>query len=151
MNEIIAEIRPLLRAVKNADPKMLIYDGKALLKTCTNGASEFVTSIAMSVVSMLYNLQLMKYAGADGVAAYGVLMYVNYIFIAVFIGYSVGTAPLFGYNYGAQNHSELHNLFRRSLWVINAIMVFRAFCDHKAYRQCQNSLNKNAFIGYNVQ
>ncbi len=99
------------------------YDGKALLKTCTNGASEFVTSIAMSVVSMLYNLQLMKYAGADGVAAYGVLMYVNYIFIAVFIGYSVGTAPLFGYNYGAQNHSELHNLFRRSLWVINVCGV----------------------------
>lgn len=99
------------------------YDGKALLKTCTNGASEFVTSIAMSVVSMLYNLQLMKYAGADGVAAYGVLMYVNYIFIAVFMGYAVGTAPLFGYNYGAQNHSELHNLFRRSLWVINVCGV----------------------------
>ncbi len=104
------------------------FDGKALLKTCTNGASEFVTNIAMSVVGMLYNLQLMKYAGSDGVAAYGVLMYVNYIFLAVFIGYAVGTAPLFSYNYGARNDAELQNLFKRSLKIISvcAVVMFAA-------------------------
>ncbi len=122
------------------------YDGKALLKTCTNGASEFVTSIAMSVVSMLYNLQLMKYAGADGIAAYGVLMYVNYIFIAVFIGYSVGTAPLFGYNYGAQNHSELHNLFRRSLWVINVSGVVMFALIQLLAGKCAE-----VFVGYDPE
>lgn len=121
------------------------YDGKALLKTCTNGASEFVTSIAMSVVSMLYNLQLMKYAGADGVAAYGVLMYVNYVFIAVFMGYAVGTAPLFGYNYGAQNHEELHNLFRRSLWVIGVCAVVMFTLIQLLAGKCAA-----AFVGYDA-
>ena len=77
----------------------------------------------MSVVSMLYNLQLMKYAGADGVAAYGVLMYVNYIFIAVFIGYSVGTAPLFGYNYGAQKIDRLMRVLNLSIIAATGIMV----------------------------
>ena len=83
------------------------FDGKALLKACTNGSSEFVSNISSSLVSMLYNVQLLRYAGEDGVAAYGVLMYVNLIFLAAFIGYSVGTAPVIGYHYGAGNHREL--------------------------------------------
>lgn len=99
------------------------YDGKALLKTCTNGSSELMSNISMSVVSMLYNVQLMKYAGEDGVAAYGVLMYVNMIFLAAFIGYSVGTAPVIGYHYGAGNHDELKNLLKRSAVIIGAFSV----------------------------
>ncbi len=91
------------------------FDGSALLKACTNGSSELMSNISMSVVSMLYNAQLMKYAGEDGVAAYGVLMYVNMIFLAVFIGYSVGVAPVIGYHYGAGNHEELKGLLKRSL------------------------------------
>ena len=93
-------------------------DGKALWKTCTNGSSELMSSISTSVVSMLYNLQLLRYAGEDGVAAYGVLMYVSLVFQAVFIGYSVGTAPVIGYHYGAQNHEELRGLRRKSMAVV---------------------------------
>lgn len=91
------------------------FDGHALFKTCTNGSSELVTNISMSVVSMLYNFQLLKYAGENGVAAYGVIMYVNFIFVAVFIGYAIGTAPIIGFHYGAGNDSELRSIFKKSM------------------------------------
>lgn len=99
------------------------FDGKILLKTCTNGSSELMSNISMSLVGMLYNVQLMKYAGEDGVAAYGVLMYVNMIFLAAFIGYSVGTAPVIGYHYGAQNHAELKSLLSKSVRIISFFAV----------------------------
>lgn len=95
-----------------------VFDGRALLKTCINGSSELMSNISMSVVSMLYNVQLLRYAGEDGVAAYGVLMYVSMIFQAVFLGYSVGTAPVISYHYGAQNHPELGGLLRKSFVLI---------------------------------
>ncbi len=98
-------------------------DGKALLKACTNGSSELMSNISMSVVGMLYNLQLLKYAGENGIAAYGVLMYVNFAFISMFIGYSVGTAPVISYHYGAQNHDELKSLLRKSVVIISAFAV----------------------------
>lgn len=96
------------------------FDGKALLKTCSNGSSELMSNISMSLVSMLYNVQLMKYAGEDGVSAYGVLMYVSFIFQAVFIGYSVGAAPVVSYHYGAGNHGELKGLLRKSGLLVGA-------------------------------
>ena len=99
------------------------YDGRALLKACTNGSSELMSNISMSIVSMLYNVQLMKYAGEDGVAAYGVLMYVNMIFLAAFIGYSVGTAPVVGYHFGAGNRRELRSLLKKSLIIIGLFSV----------------------------
>ena len=99
------------------------FDGKALLKTCTNGSSELLSNLSMSLVNMLYNVQLMKYAGENGVAAYGVLMYVNMIFIGTFIGYSIGTAPVFGYHLGAENHGELRNLRRKSLAIIGGFSL----------------------------
>lgn len=99
------------------------FDGRALFKACTNGASELMSNISMSIVGMLYNMQLIKYAGENGVAAYGVLMYVNFIFLAAFIGYSVGTAPIIGYNYGSGNHSELKNLLKKSLCLIGIFSV----------------------------
>lgn len=98
-------------------------DLRALGRACTNGFSEFLSSITMSFVSMLFNVQLMKYAGEDGVAAYGVVMYVNMIFMAAFIGYATGTAPIVGFNYGAQNHSELKNLLKKSLVIIGIVSV----------------------------
>lgn len=107
----------LLRLGKTA------FDKGALAKTCINGSSELMSNISMSVVSMLYNAQLLKYAGEDGVAAYGVLMYVSLIFQAVFIGYSMGTAPITGYHYGAGNHPELKNLLRKSLVLIGTFAV----------------------------
>lgn len=90
---------------------------RPVLQACSNGASELMTNISSSVVSMLYNHQLLRLAGQDGVSAYGVLMYVQFIFAAVYIGYSIGTAPIVGYNFGAQNHDELKNLRRKSIKV----------------------------------
>lgn len=95
----------------------------ALVKTCTNGSSELMNNISMSIVSMLFNARLMKYAGEDGVASYGVLMYVSMVFQAVFIGYSVGTAPVISYNYGARNQAELKGLLRKSVVIIGSFSV----------------------------
>ena len=94
------------------------FDSRAIWKTCTNGSSEFMNNIAMSLVSMLYNAQLMKYEGENGIAAYGVLMYVGMVFSAAFIGYSIGSAPIVSFNYGAQNHKELHSLLKKSTVLI---------------------------------
>ena len=90
---------------------------RPILQACANGASELMTSISSSIVSMLYNFQLLRLAGQDGVSAYGVLMYVQFIFAAVYIGYAIGTAPITGYNYGAQNHAEPKNIRRKSIKV----------------------------------
>lgn len=98
-------------------------DGRALLKACTNGSSELMSNISASIVSMLYNVQLMKYAGENGIAAYGVLMYVNMIFLAVFIGYSTGIAPIVSYHYGAENHSEVKGLLKKSYVIIGVFAV----------------------------
>ena len=98
-------------------------DFSALLKTCTNGASEFMTNISMSIVNMLYNWQLMRLAGSDGVAVYGVIMYVSFIFAALFIGYSMGSAPIVGYHCGAGNKSELKNLLRKSFRLILTFQI----------------------------
>lgn len=99
------------------------FDGRALARICANGSSEVMSNISMSLISMLYNVQLLKYAGENGVAAYGVLMYVNLVFLAVFIGFSIGTAPVIGYHYGAQNHAELKGILKKSLTIISAFSV----------------------------
>ena len=94
------------------------FDGKALLKSCGNGSSEFMSNIAMNVVGILYNLQLMNLLGENGVAAYGVMMYVSLVFAGAFIGFTVGTAPIIGYHYGANNRDELKSLLRKSLRIV---------------------------------
>lgn len=99
------------------------FDGRAIGKACFNGSSEFVSNVSMSVVGMLYNVQLLKYAGENGVAAYGVMMYVSMIFSGAFIGYSIGTAPVIGFHYGAQNHGELKSILRKSLTLIGGFAV----------------------------
>lgn len=92
--------------------------GGALFHACTNGSSELVSNVSMSLVGMLYNLQLMKFAGENGVAAYGVIMYVNFIFIAIFLGYAYGSAPIVAFNYGAGKKAELQNVLKKSLKLI---------------------------------
>ncbi len=99
------------------------FDGRAILKACTNGSSEFMSNVSMSVVGMLYNIQLLKYAGENGVAAYGVMMYVSMIFSAAFIGYSIGAAPVISYHNGAQNYKESKGLFRQSLIIIGVFGI----------------------------
>ena len=96
---------------------------RMIAKTSGNGSSELMSNISSSIVSIAYNFQLLKFAGSDGVAAYGVLMYVCFIFIAVFIGYSVGTAPIVGYHYGAGNHAEMHNVLKMSLTMVSVFGV----------------------------
>ena len=99
------------------------FDGKALIKCCTNGSSELMTNLSMSLVSMLYNFQLLEYAGEDGIAAYGVLMYVNFVFLSAFIGYSIGCAPVISYHFGAKNTDELKSLFKKSLVITGVFSV----------------------------
>ena len=111
---------------KNSSPLRLVkfeYDGRSLLKSCTNGSSEMLTNLSMSLVNMLYNFQLMKFAGADGVAAYGIIMYVSFIFVGTYLGYSIGMAPVVSFHYGAGNHDELKSLFKKSLVIVSVTSV----------------------------
>lgn len=120
-------------------------DGKALLKACTNGSSELMSNISMSLVNMLYNIQLIKYAGEDGIAAFGVLMYVNLIFLAVFIGYSTGIAPVVGYHYGAKNQNELKSLRKKSFVIIGiSSIAMLAFAEVLARPLAE------IFVGYDA-
>ncbi|MEY8385773.1 MATE family efflux transporter [Oscillospiraceae bacterium 38-13] len=90
-------------------------EGRVLAQACSNGSSEMMSNLSTSLVSILYNFQLMRLIGEDGVAAFGVIMYVNFIFIGVFMGYSIGAGPIISYHYGAGNHEELRSLLRKSL------------------------------------
>ena len=122
------------------------YNGKAILKASTNGSSEFMSNVSMNLVAMLYNIQLIKYAGENGIAAYGVIMYVSFIFAAVFIGYSVGIAPVISFNFGAQNHTELKGLLKRSSVLI---LIFGAFMV--ALGLLLNMPLSKMFVGYDTE
>lgn len=121
-------------------------DMRALGKACVNGSSELMSNVSASIVGMLYNAQLMRFAGEDGVAAYGVLMYVNMIFMAAFIGYSVGAAPIVGYHYGAGNQQELKSLLRKSLGII--ILCSLAMC---ALAEGTGGFLAALFVGYDPE
>lgn len=127
LSETVGGLVPLIYFGRENDSILRLgrcsFDGKAILKACTNGSSEFMSNISMSLVGMLYNIQLIRYAGEDGIAAYGVMMYVSMIFSAAFIGYSIGTAPIVGYHDGAKNYTELKALLRKSLIIIGAVAV----------------------------
>lgn len=94
------------------------FDFKSLGKACVNGSSELMSNVSMSLVSILYNIQLLNMIGENGVSAYGVLMYVCMIFLSIFIGFSIGVAPIVGYNHGAKNHDELKNVYKKSMVII---------------------------------
>lgn len=129
----------LLRLTK---PKFKV---KMILKVCTNGSSELMTNLSGSLISVLYNLQLIKLAGENGIAAYGVIMYVNFIFNAIFFGYAIGSAPVVGYHYGAENHSELKNLFKKSLTLMTAWGVVLTLLS-----QLLASPLSRIFVGYDT-
>lgn len=99
------------------------FDKSAMLRACSNGASEMINGISGSLVGILYNTQLIKYAGENGVAAYGIMMYVCFVFIGIFFGYANGSAPIIGYHYGAQNHIELKNLLKKTITLTAAASV----------------------------
>ena len=103
------------------------FNKDIIIKTCINGSSEMVTNMSMSLVNILYNMQLMKYIGTNGVVAYGIIMYVGFIFVGTYMGYAVGSAPVISYHYGAGNKDELKNLFKRSLTIIIVSSVVMTF------------------------
>ena len=149
ISQCVGGIVPLIYFFRKNDSLLQLTKTRfmwdALWKSCSNGVSEFLSNISMSLVSMLYNLQLLKVAGENGVAAYGVIMYVQFIFIAIFIGYSIGTAPIFGYNYGAQNHKEMQNIFKKSLILTalaGALLMTSAFFLSEVLAKL--------FVGYDV-
>lgn len=127
MSQVVGGVVPLIFFLRENSSILRLgkttFDGKAILKACTNGSSEFMSNVAMSIVSMLYNLQLLNYAGENGVAAYGVMMYVSMIFSSAFIGYSIGSAPIVSYHYGSQNYTELKGLRKKSLTIIACFAV----------------------------
>ena len=125
--QTIGGLVPLIYFCRKNDSLLALgktkFNIRIILKACTNGSSEFMSNISMSLVSMLYNIQLLKYAGENGVAAYGVMMYVSMIFAAAFIGYSIGTAPIVSFHFGAKNYDELKGLLRKSLHIISVFAV----------------------------
>ena len=120
--EIIGGLVPILYFAERNHSLLRLgrtsFDAGSILKTCTNGSSELMTELSSSVVTVLYNTQLMKIAGENGVAAYSTIMYVNFIFVAIFLGYSLGSAPIISFHYGAGNHDELKNMRKKSLRLI---------------------------------
>jgi len=127
MSQAVGGIIPLIYfSRKNSSLLRLgktTFSGRAIGKACVNGSSEFMSNVSMSLVGMLYNIQLLAYAGNNGVAAYGVMMYVNFIFASAFIGYSIGVAPVVGFHDGAGNHDELKGLLRRSIRLVAILSV----------------------------
>ena len=147
--EIIGGFLPLLYFLSKNTSLLRLgktkFYGAMLLRACLNGSSEFLTNISMSLVNMIYNIQLMKYAGENGVAAYGVVMYVNFIFVSIFIGYSIGSAPIVGFHYGAGNHTELKNLLKKSL-----ILVAVFACVLSIISKLLAAPLANIFVGYDT-
>ena len=124
MSQLVGGVLPALYFLRKDNGSLLHFvppqwEWRALLKACANGASELMTNLSASVVGALYNWQLLRLAGADGVAAYGVIMYTAFIFVAIFFGYSQGCAPIISYHYGADNRAELQNLHRKSMVLVS--------------------------------
>ena len=124
MSQVVGGAVPILYFLRQNDSLLRLtrpkFTGWVLVKTCTNGSSELMSNVSSSLVGILYNFQLMRLAGEDGVAAYGAIMYVSFIFAAVFLGYAVGSAPVISYHYGAGHSEELHSLLHKST-VLTAI------------------------------
>ena len=150
MSQFVGGVVPIIYFARKNTSLLQItktsYDGKAMMKTCSNGSSELMANISMSLVGILYNIQLIKYAGQDGVAAYGVLMYVNFVFLAAFIGYAVGAAPIIGFNYGADNRIELKSILKKSIVIISAFAAAMfVSAELLAYPLAK------AFVGYDAE
>ncbi len=122
------------------------FNFEVLLKSCTNGSSEMVSTTATSLISMLYNFQLMSIAGENGIAAYGVIMYVSFIFQGIFYGYAMGSAPIISYNYGADNIKELKNIFKKSI-----VITFIAGILMALFGNIASKTLSNIFVGYDIE
>lgn len=165
LSQLVGAVIPLIYFLHKKNKSLLRIipsrmDFSALLRTCTNGSSELMTNVSFSLVNMLYNIRLLHFAGENGLAAYGVLMYVNFIFVSVFIGYAIGTAPIIGFNYGAQNKKEMRNVYRKSI-VFNILAGMLMFLSafllatplsklFVGYDQALFELTRRGFILYSL-
>lgn len=130
LSQCIGGLLPVVYFARKNDSLLRLgkasIQGRTFVGVCVNGMSELIANISLSIVSILFNMQLMQYIGIDGVSAYGIMMYIGYIFIGIFLGYSVGSAPIIGYQYGANNKEELKNVFKkseRSIFVAGIVMA----------------------------
>ena len=150
ISQLMGGIVPLIYFVsKNNSTLKLVktkIEGKAILQACINGSSEMLTNLSMSLVNMLYNLQLMKYIGSNGVVAYGIIMYVGFIFIGTYLGYSTGTAPIIGYHYGAGNTDELKNLLKKSIKLIGITSLIMTIIA-----EITSKLLASIFVSYDIE
>ncbi len=150
ISQLIGGMVPLVYFIcKNDSPLRLgkaKFEGKAIWQACTNGSSEMLTNLSMSLVNILYNMQLMKYAGSDGVVAYGIIMYVGFIFIGTYVGYSIGTAPIIGYHYGAKNEEELKSLLKKSLKLIGVTSIVMTLLA-----EISSKLLASIFVSYDLE
>jgi putative MATE family efflux protein len=130
LSQVVGGVIPLIYFIRNRHGVLFLsstaFDGRALLQTCVNGSSEMMTNLSLSLVNILYNFQLMRFAGENGVAAYGVVMYVNFIFISAYLGYSIGVAPVVSFHFGARNGAEVRNLLGKSLKLLSVGAVTMA-------------------------
>ena len=150
ISQTVGGIIPLIYFIrKNNSPLRLVkarFDFKVIGQSCLNGSSEMFTNLSMSVVNMLYNMQLLKYIGTDGIVAYGVIMYISYIFNGVYMRYSIGTTPIVGYNYGAENKDGIKNLLKKSLIIIlMCALILTGLAE-----MLSGTLSK-IFVGYNKE
>lgn len=151
LSQCIGGILPLIYFLSSKNDTALKFvktklEGKVLLKACANGVSELMTTVSSSLVSMLYNFQLMRLAGQNGIAAYGAVMYVEFAFIAVFIGYSIGTAPIVSYHYGSENHNEVKNMLQKSFKIMSILGI-----TMMVLAQILASPLAKVFVGYDKQ
>lgn len=149
MSQVVGGIGPLIYFVRKNSSLLWLtrapFSRRTILQTCANGSSELMTNLSSSVVSALYNLQLIRLAGEDGVAAYGVIMYANFVFMAIFLGYSIGMAPVVGYHYGADNTDELKSLLKKSL-----VLMAVGGAGMLALSQALADPLSRAFVGYDT-
>lgn len=150
ISQLVGGLVPLVYFCRNRSSLLRLgrpcFYGKILVKTCLNGSSELMTNLSLSLVNILYNFQLIRFAGEDGIAAYGVIMYVNFIFIAMFLGYSIGSAPLTGYHYGAGGLDEVRSLLKKSLVIMGtAGIVLTGLAEVLAFPLAR------IFVGYDPE
>ena len=150
ISQLVGGILPLIFFMRKNDSLLCLVptklEGKPILKAVTNGSSELMSNISTSIVSMVYNLQLLKYFGENGISAYGVIMYVQFVFIAIYIGYIIGAAPIVGYNYGAKNQGELQNVFGKSIVLMSSSGVILT-----ALAICLAAPLARLFVGYDAE
>ena len=150
LSQVVGGVIPLVYFIrKNNSPLRLVWtkpDFMAIARSCGNGSSEMLTNLSISLVNILYNKQLMKLAGADGVVAYGIIMYVSFIFSGTYIGYSTGCGPVISYHYGAGSWQELKSLYEKSL-----ILLLAAALIMTGIAEALSGLMAGVFVSYDKQ